>query len=43
MGRRSSKSDLGQTRREIFLQIGLDRANQIEAIEQIRRFGAKAR
>jgi hypothetical protein len=29
------KSDLGQARRELFLQMGLDRANQIDLLQQI--------
>jgi hypothetical protein len=34
----SSKSDLGQARREIFLQTGLDRANQFDPAHQISFF-----
>src|SRR6478672_12542007 len=34
----ASKSDLGQAGREMFLQMGLDRANQIDPLQQIAFF-----
>src|SRR5256714_5256566 len=33
--RRGYSFDLGQTRTELFLQMGVDRANQIESIQQM--------
>src|SRR6202022_1302835 len=32
----ASKSDLGQARTEIFLQMGLDRANHVDPLQQIK-------
>jgi hypothetical protein len=39
----ASKSDLGQAGREIFLQTGLDRANQIDPLQQIAFFKTPVR
>src|SRR3954453_2237480 len=37
-GWRAYNFDLGQRRKEMFLQMGLDRANQIDPVQQIRFF-----